>query len=669
DQPIIIAGIKGDNKTKYLIITAHYAMPSIAAKPAENAAKENVAEKMNVILRSFESQRGMFRNMRFKSNWTSQHYVFAGKFRPGKKPPTPVEVEGKHGLTIQDYQLDKDGRYTTTVERFVVDDATGSKTPHQAPSKYSYNGKIYRAFYSEQQANIFTDKTNIEAGRRLIKPTIFMKHIFDEDIERVLHRPESASFSETADGLWHLECTDNESEKIYEITFDPSRAFMITEMITTTKKGYYVKTQCEYKKTKEGFWHPVKGVRSFKKREPFVMNITEFVLNGPEDDYVLDMPKGTNIRDYTKDPDNPEVYRYGLAHKSYEQITSSKGLFVAGIAVDETGQPVGGVSVQVCCHKRPHGEEGKFSWTFSGEFDVLNAKTDTQGHFAIELEEDGFYNLRFSPKNHAAIIAYDIPVGTSDLKVTLPDGGTVVGRVVCIENGQKVPVPFAEVKLKQCDRASYTHLGFDRERKTKTDPDGRFRFEHVRTRMRGSKTRKSRDWGYDTFRVWELSCENVSQSVTFYEGMKIEKLELLVGELTEPLQLVGKRLSPLDNINIDFTYAETKDKPILLCFWDKNQRPSRRCLAELAKKADDLAAKGIVLIAVHSSAVEQNELDDWLTKNNISIPVGTIKADIKRTLLTWGVRGQPWLILTDRNHTVTAEGFGINELGEKISHK
>ena len=115
------------------------------------------------------------------------------------------------------------------------------------------------------------------------------------------------------------------------------------------------------------------------------------------------------------------MYRYGLAHKSYEQITSSKGLFVAGIAVDETGQPVGGVSVQVCCHKRPHGEEGNFRWKFSGEFDVLNAKTDAQGHFAIELEEDGFYNLRFSPKNHAAIIAYDIPVGTikADIERTL----------------------------------------------------------------------------------------------------------------------------------------------------------------------------------------------------------------------------------------------------------
>jgi hypothetical protein len=32
----------------------------------------------------------------------------------------------------------------------------------------------------------------------------------------------------------------------------------------------------------------------------------------------------------------------------------------------------------------------------------------------------------------------------------------------------------------------------------------------------------------------------------------------------------------------------------------------------------------------------------------------------------WGVRSLPWLILTDRKHIVTVEGFGLNELNDEI---
>jgi len=43
-----------------------------------------------------------------------------------------------------------------------------------------------------------------------------------------------------------------------------------------------------------------------------------------------------------------------------------------------------------------------------------------------------------------------------------------------------------------------------------------------------------------------------------------------------------------------------------------------------------------------------------------------IWGDEKKTHLTWGVRSLPWLILTDTDHIVRSEGFGFEELGEKI---
>ena len=35
-------------------------------------------------------------------------------------------------------------------------------------------------------------------------------------------------------------------------------------------------------------------------------------------------------------------------------------------------------------------------------------------------------------------------------------------------------------------------------------------------------------------------------------------------------------------------------------------------------------------------------------------------------LQSWGVQARPWLILTDREHIVIGEGFGLDELDAKI---
>jgi hypothetical protein len=39
---------------------------------------------------------------------------------------------------------------------------------------------------------------------------------------------------------------------------------------------------------------------------------------------------------------------------------------------------------------------------------------------------------------------------------------------------------------------------------------------------------------------------------------------------------------------------------------------------------------------------------------------------VEKTNFAWGVRSLPWLILTNRSHTVTAEGFAVGALTNKI---
>lgn len=53
-------------------------------------------------------------------------------------------------------------------------------------------------------------------------------------------------------------------------------------------------------------------------------------------------------------------------------------------------------------------------------------------------------------------------------------------------------------------------------------------------------------------------------------------------------------------------------------------------------------------------------------KNKIPFPVGMIQGDGEKIRFAWGVKSLPWLILMNRKHIVTAEGFNLSEINSKI---
>jgi uncharacterized GH25 family protein len=356
---------------------------------------------------------------------------------------------------------------------------------------------------------------------------------------------------------------------------------------------------------------------------------------------------------------------YYIAAKTDEQIIRGNERAIAGVALDERGAPVAGVPVAVRCHQKMTEDGRTASWHYSS-FIGLSDITDERGRFAIAITEDGKYNLRFSPDKHAAMIAYDVPTGKRDLKVTLPDGGTLAGRLVRLVKGKRVPVAHAEVKLEQTDRASYTHLGFDRDRTTHTDAQGRFRFEHVRTKIRPRGSRRDEQWS-PVPRVWQISHADTSKTVAFYDGTLIEDFELVVRpDPASSGPLLGAALPEFDDIKIDLPADFAKGKIVLVCFFDMNQRPSRHCVTQLAKRAEQLDKKGVTIVAVQTSKIDENRLSEWIGKNVASIPVGIARGDKDEMRANWGVRSLPWLVLTDTAHIVRAEGFGPGELDAKI---
>jgi hypothetical protein len=130
--------------------------------------------------------------------------------------------------------------------------------------------------------------------------------------------------------------------------------------------------------------------------------------------------------------------------------------------------------------------------------------------------------------------------------------------------------------------------------------------------------------------------------------------------------LLGKPLPSLEDFGVRLSEASDSNDIIIVCFWDMNQRPSRNCIIRLAEQVDGLKQEDVTVLGVQSSNVDKNALNEWVKKNNIPFHIGMVQNDEEKTRLNWGVKSLPWLILTDTEHIVTAEGFGPDELDAKI---
>jgi hypothetical protein len=128
----------------------------------------------------------------------------------------------------------------------------------------------------------------------------------------------------------------------------------------------------------------------------------------------------------------------------------------------------------------------------------------------------------------------------------------------------------------------------------------------------------------------------------------------------------------------------------LLCFWDVDQQQSQQLMRTLGDRQDELAKEGVSIIAIEASGVKTEEAHSWARKNELSFPTGAFYAFFEKTdrekddllyllkarklrretisdlKMAWRIDRLPWLILTDHEHIVTAEGFNLEELNARI---
>lgn len=153
------------------------------------------------------------------------------------------------------------------------------------------------------------------------------------------------------------------------------------------------------------------------------------------------------------------------------------------------------------------------------------------------------------------------------------------------------------------------------------------------------------------------------RGVALYPGQQTRP-QVMVEDV--PTGLVGRPLPPFNVLRIDAAVENAKGRRVLLCFWDVGQRPSRNCIQRLAKQQAALASKGVIVIPVHISAPGENPPSEWLEKNRIPLLTEDLDDGRAKARQVWGVTALPYLILTDGDHVVTAEGFPLSELNQRL---
>jgi hypothetical protein len=132
-----------------------------------------------------------------------------------------------------------------------------------------------------------------------------------------------------------------------------------------------------------------------------------------------------------------------------------------------------------------------------------------------------------------------------------------------------------------------------------------------------------------------------------------------------PAALKEGKISSFEGIDIGFSPEQATDKMILVCFIDMQQRPSRNAVLQLVRQAEQLRQKGVAIVAIQVSKMDDATLKTWAKDNGITFPLGMAQDDGTKTRPAWGIKALPWLILTDPNHIVIAEGFGVDEVDLK----
>jgi protocatechuate 3,4-dioxygenase beta subunit len=315
------------------------------------------------------------------------------------------------------------------------------------------------------------------------------------------------------------------------------------------------------------------------------------------------------------------------------------GLVVAGRVEDVNGKPLGKATVRVYL----------WSGNSGSQFDEKPIRTDAQGRFEITAMPPGRkYSLDATAKGYGSA-NQNIQENADTNRVELEP---CVLRVA----DRKLAGEVVDADEKPVARANVSMYGQGQPNgSVRTDEKGLFKFDEVcegTVQLSASSQRaygNTRAEAGDTNVVIRLG---VNQSYSSRETPKRPSLK-------------GKPLPDLAAMELSGDAAPA-GKPLLLCLFDIEQRPSRRFVKQLAEQHDALRQKGLTVLGVQAAVTTADSFKEWKDGNPVPFPVGRLAEKADKTKWASEVESLPWLILTDGNRRVTAEGFAIEELDAKL---
>jgi protocatechuate 3,4-dioxygenase beta subunit len=327
------------------------------------------------------------------------------------------------------------------------------------------------------------------------------------------------------------------------------------------------------------------------------------------------------------------------------EIKLAPAITYTGKVVDSNGAAIAGAKITLMAIF------GNYGSSISDE----KITSDNEGRFQLKYIPEGL-NCSVSAqasgysKEQVEAETDNIEDGRADLGMfQLKEAPlTVAGIVVDVND-----VPMANVRLfcygqRQPDRSDVI-----------ADANGRFTIDKV---CEGSLQISANTSG-EPYRYGQVRTEGGATDV------KIIISEQGTGSRSIPKKspsITGKAIPAMDGFGIRPAIEDINDKPLLICFFDVQQRPSRHALKELTGISTGLKEKGITILGVQSSPIGQEELDEQLKKAKVTFAVGMIGANEEKVKFQWGIDGLPWLVLTNKQHIVKASGFVVAEITEKL---
>jgi hypothetical protein len=162
----------------------------------------------------------------------------------------------------------------------------------------------------------------------------------------------------------------------------------------------------------------------------------------------------------------------------------------------------------------------------------------------------------------------------------------------------------------------------------------------------------------------------VSEPFTVQEGQIVEK-HLVVGSTARRDSPTAQPRPPvsLAALDVDVEPETLAGRKVLVCFFDMNQRPSRRFVPELAARAKLLEQNHLPVLLIHVGEADRGAVRQWLRESGVPFAAGTAAVPASKLLEDWTVQALPWLVLLDESRVIRAAGFDLAQLDESLKGK